>query len=388
MVIVSLEQIRQAIIEKNARLFFTGTKVKTFAGYWFFLIFFVVVGRRIVHRIKSILYTKGIGRSKVLIVGANEGGEKIYIRMNEFKESGEEVIGFIDDHGGKKGTEFCGLPVMGVYSDIPAVLKKYNVESLIISNVSSSHNEILKIMAYCSERDLSIKIVPDLFDVISGHLKTEKIYGMPFLVLFKEHMPPWQAQIKRLIDILSAAVVGLCFWWFWGFVTLLIKYSRWSSPGPVLYMQERIGRNGIPFKMVKFRTMIVDAEKHTGPVWAQKDDPRVTRIGHFLRRFRIDELPQFWNIFKGEMSLVGPRPERKHIIDDLLTEMPIYIRRLKMKPGLTGLAQVKHHYDASLEDVREKVFYDLYYFENMSLVMDIKVLLRTVWVIVSGRGAV
>ncbi|MFH1760569.1 MAG: sugar transferase [bacterium] len=386
--LVSLDQIKEMLARRDFNLLFTSTKIKTFGSYWVCILVFVITARTITHNFMGYLYRRGIGRSKVLIVGANEGGQNIFMRIQEYKALGEEIIGFIDDHGGKKGTTFCGLPVMGTYSDIPGLVKKYSIESIIISQISSSHNEILKILVYCNEKDLTVKIVPDLFDVVSGHIKTEKIYGMPFMVLFKENMPPWQAQTKRLIDIFSSLIIGFGFWWFWGTVALLIKYSRWSSPGPALYIQDRIGKNGQPFRMVKFRTMIVDAEKKTGPVWAQKHDPRMTRIGGILRRFRIDELPQFWNIFKGEMSLVGPRPERKHIIDELLDKMPIYVRRLKMVPGLTGMAQVKHKYDASFDDVKEKVFYDLYYFENMSLAMDLRIMIRTIWVVISGRGAV
>jgi exopolysaccharide biosynthesis polyprenyl glycosylphosphotransferase len=161
---------------------------------------------------------------------------------------------------------------------------------------------------------------------------------------------------------------------------------RRDSPGPALYAQERVGQYGKLFHLLKFRTMRTDAEK-AGPQWASAKDPRVTRLGRFLRRTRLDELPQLWCVLKGDMSLVGPRPEREHFISQLRYEVPLYLRRLKMKPGLTGWAQVKHHYDANIEDVKTKVLFDLWYFENMSLTLDLVILVRTVWVVVSGKGA-
>jgi len=159
-----------------------------------------------------------------------------------------------------------------------------------------------------------------------------------------------------------------------------------NSPGPAFYLQERCGLNGKPFRIIKFRSMYVDAEKHTGPVWSVKDDPRVTPVGRIIRKIRIDELPQMINVLKGEMSLIGPRPERPFFVEKLSEEIPYYKRRLRVKPGITGWAQVKHKYDESVEDVKEKLKFDLFYIENMSIRMDLKILLRTVFVVIFGKG--
>src|SRR5690606_12067677 len=196
-------------------------------------------------------------------------------------------------------------------------------------------------------------------------------------------MPSWEANLKRLLDIVVSATALLVTFPLLLAISILI---RLDSKGPVLYSQERVGLYGRIFLLYKFRSMRADAEA-AGPQWASENDPRITRLGRFLRRTRLDEVPQLWNVLIGDMSLVGPRPEREHFINQLRNEVPLYLQRLKMKPGLTGWAQVKHHYDTNLEDVKTKVLFDLWYFENMSLPLGLVILIRTIWVVLTGKGA-
>ena len=362
----------------------TRTQFGTLFTYGTSMLVFATVNRFAMHTLLVWLFTKGIWVNNVIIIGASESGEKLAREIAHYPQLGYKVIGFVDDDGRKKGTECANLPVFGTYSDLPEVIKRRYVRGIIISRVSTSPNEILRILNYCLDRNVTIYMVPSLMDVISGQLKTHQIFGVPLIVLLKEHMPTWQAQIKRIVDILVSLIILIVGAPFWFLVGLLIRFT---SPGPIIFAQERIGQNGKPFTMIKFRSMYEDAEKRTGPKWATEDDPRITPLGRILRKTRLDEIPQFINVLKGEMSLVGPRPERAYFIEQLKQEIPWYIQRIKMKPGITGWAQVKHKYDATIEDVKQKVLYDLYYFENMSLILDIKILVRTILVVFTGKGA-
>jgi exopolysaccharide biosynthesis polyprenyl glycosylphosphotransferase len=382
--VTSAPQMVEFATSGDITILVTRTKFATLLTYATCMLFFATLIRFAMHTLLMVMFARGIARYNVLIVGANDRGEKLVASINRNPRLGYRVAGFIDDDRHKKGTTLGNTPILGAYADIHAVVMREHVSGIIIGEVTNSPNEIMRIIEFCGDSHVTIYMVPSLMDVITGHLKTNQIFGVPLMVLLQDHMPAWEAQVKRIMDIVISAAVLVIGSPVWLATAALI---RLTSAGPAVFKQERIGRNGKPFIMRKFRSMYQDAEKRTGPVWAKENDPRITPMGRFIRKTRLDEIPQFINVLMGDMSLVGPRPERQFFIDQLKKEIPWYIRRIKMKPGITGWAQVKHKYDETIEDVKQKVMYDLYYFENMSLALDLKIMLLTLWVVVSGRGA-
>ncbi|RKY67640.1 MAG: sugar transferase, partial [Candidatus Latescibacterota bacterium] len=281
--------------------------------------------------------------------------------------------------GGER--EHGSYPVLGNAEELPRIIEDYRIEEVLIAVDSSSHREILDMVSRCNGRSVTFGIIPDLYDIVSGHVRTQEIYGFPVMELLPDLMPAWEKKAKRLLDVVVSLVVLIGIAPVCALVALLIKLD---SKGPILFTQKRVGKDGKIFTMGKFRSMVENAEQRSGPVWAEKDDPRITRIGRIIRRLKIDEVPQLFNVLRGDMSLVGPRPERPFFVESLEREIPLYRRRLRVAPGLTGWAQTKQGYDTSIDDVKEKLKYDLYYIENMSLRMDAKILLRTLFVALRG----
>jgi len=216
-----------------------------------------------------------------------------------------------------------------------------------------------------------------------GQARTNQIYGFPLIDILPHRMPEWERKIKRLMDITISSAILIAFFPFWLLIAIAIKLD---SNGPVFYKQERVGKDGKKFMIYKFRSMVHDAESKTGPKWAQREDPRMTWFGKLIRKPRLDEVPQFFNVLKGEMSLIGPRPERPYFVEKFKREIPFYARRLGVKPGITGWAQIKGEYDTTIDNVKTKLQYDLFYLENMSLRMDLKVIINTIYVMLLGKG--
>jgi exopolysaccharide biosynthesis polyprenyl glycosylphosphotransferase len=322
----------------------------------------------------------GFRRRHTIVVGTTTLAKEIIEEINSRPGLKYEVIGFVDRRPSRK--TFLKFPVLGKPEQIPEIVKKYNVEEVLVATGYDAREEMLDIVAQCDGIMPALKVAPQAVDALSG-FRTEEIIGHPLIRLHLTNLRTWQRMAKRSIDLLVSVVVLIPLLPLWLIVGMLVVID---SPGRVFFSQERVGKRGQIFNLYKFRSMIQDAEKETGPVWATEDDKRVTRVGRFIRKLRIDEVPQFINVLKGEMSLVGPRPERPYFVEQLKREVRFYSRRLLVRPGITGWAQVKHRYDRSLEDVKEKIKYDLFYLENMSLTLDLKILLRTVVVAGSGRG--
>jgi exopolysaccharide biosynthesis polyprenyl glycosylphosphotransferase len=338
------------------------------------LIRMIIVG---VERKHEIL---GFRRRNTIVVGISKTAESLLQEMQNRPGLKYNVIGFVDRQADQD--EFLNLPVLGNYESIPQLVKERNVEEILIATKHDSREEILDVVARCNGIVPDVKVAPESLDVLSG-FKIEEIIGHPLIRLYQTNLKPWQRIGKRLIDIAASLLVLIPLLPIWIFIGILIKLT---SSGPVFFVLESVGKKGKIFKLYKFRSMIHDAEKDTGPVWASPDDVRITGIGWVLRQLRLDEVPQFINVLKGQMSLVGPRPERPFFVEQLKAEVHFYTRRLLVRPGITGWAQVKLRYDRSLEDVKEKIRYDLYYLENMSLMLDFKILLRTIVVALSGKG--
>ena len=234
----------------------------------------------------------------------------------------------------------------------------------------------MDLIAVLSLYNVSVKLLPDFYNLVSG-FKTSHIYGVSLIRFFGSNMKTWEWLLKRIIDIAVSLMVLIVFMPIWVIIALAILID---SSGPIFYKQKRIGKNKQEFELIKFRSMMHNAENLTGPKWAEKEDSRITHLGKLLRKTGLDEIPQFFNVLMGDMSIVGPRPERLYFVNELEQSIQFYSRRLIIKPGITGWAQIKYKYDESIDDVREKLRYDLYYIENMSILLDLKIIVQTLLV--------
>lgn len=351
--------------------------------YWGVFLFLTSTGRIAIRSVQRNLLIKGIGRRNALIVGFNSKANEIHDTIIKHRALGLEIVGYAAVFEESLSKEHNGVKVVDTIQNLETIIDQLNIKNIIIS-IERHHDELLlEVISKCEGKNVEIKIVPDLYDIISGQARTSQIYGVPLIDVMPELMPEWEKKLKRLMDlVLSSILIVLS-----APATILTSIAiKLESKGPVFYRQERMGLNGKIFKIVKFRTMVQDAEKLTGPVWSTKDDPRITKVGKFIRKVRIDEIPQAYNVLMGDMSFVGPRPERPYFVEKLSKEIPLYKRRLKVRPGLTGWAQVKHKYDETIDDVKTKLRYDLFYIENISLRMDLKIIFRTIFVVLFGKG--
>lgn len=351
--------------------------------YWGVFLVLVGSGRIIIRSVQRNLLIKGIGRRNALIIGYNEKAFEVGQQLNEHRALGLDAVGYISVKDENIGKQKSGVTVVDSIRNIEKIIDDKNAKEVIIALDRENNDVLIEIISKCEPKNVGLKIVPDLYEILSGQARTSQIYGIPLIDIMPQLMPEWEKRLKRVLDILISFLI----------LTVSLPVAiisaiaiKLDSKGPVFFTQERCGMSGELFSMIKFRSMFADAEKRTGPVWSSKDDPRITRVGRVIRKLRIDEIPQMINVLKGEMSIVGPRPERPYFVDKLAEEIPYYKRRLKVRPGITGWAQVKHKYDETIEDVKVKLRYDLFYIENMSLRMDFKIIFRTIFVVLFGKG--
>jgi exopolysaccharide biosynthesis polyprenyl glycosylphosphotransferase len=318
-----------------------------------------------------------------LIIGSSQRAVNLFTEYeNEPLSLGYKFTGFIHvDHNNGK---YFGnlLPHLGGLEDLPRLIDEHRIEEIIIAIESSEHDFIGRIINELEDKDVIIKIIPDMYDILAGTVKMTSIFGSPLIIINPSLMPVWQQSMKRIIDIVVSLFFLLLFSPVYIITALVIKLS---SRGPIFFAQERIGLHGNPFTIYKFRSMFVGAEKGT-PMLSSDNDSRITPVGKFMRGIRLDEIPQFYNVLIGDMSLVGPRPERQYFIDQIMQRAPHYRHLHKVRPGITSWGQVKYGYAENVEEMIQRLKYDIIYIENMSLALDFKILFYTIKTVLQRSG--
>ncbi|MCF6242760.1 MAG: sugar transferase [Bacteroidales bacterium] len=318
-----------------------------------------------------------------LVIGSNGKTKNIYHEFeNRKKSAGYNIIGFVNVKPKISNSLKKLINHLGTVENINEIIKTYQIEEIIIAIEEHEHQELEKIVGDLIYMDIQIKIIPDLFEILIGNTEIALTDGTPLLRINSKPMSVLEKNLKILFDILASVVfIGMM-----SPIYLLTAFAvKVSSKGPIIFKQKRVGKNGKEFNIYKFRSMVVNAEKN-GPQLSYKNDPRITKFGLFMRKTRLDEIPQFFNVLKGDMSIVGPRPERQYYINQILEKAPEYRYVLKVKPGITSLGQIKYGYAENLEEMLQRLKFDIIYVRNMSLYLDFKILINTILIVLKHDG--
>jgi Undecaprenyl-phosphate glucose phosphotransferase len=333
---------------------------------------FAYLTRKVVREALERRWAAGIGLRRILIAGAGDLGRMVADRILEHRELGYQIVGFVDDRAGGDRLGYRGLPLLGRLDEAQGIVAQERIDHLYVALPLEEHMKLLDLIETTSREGVDVRVVPDLLQFIALRARLEDLDGVPVINLNDVPLQGFNAIVKRALDV-AVSLTALAFMVV-PFLVIAWLVKR-SSRGPIFYQQQRMGLDGRRFTVHKFRTMPVDAEADTGPIWAAEDDPRATRVGKWLRRHDLDEWPQFWNVLKGEMSIVGPRPERPFFVEQFKHRIPQYMLRHKVKAGITGWAQVNGwRGNTSLE---KRIEYDLYYIENWSVTLDLKIMWLT-----------
>ena len=335
-------------------------------------VLFTYVSRETVRELLERRWRAGLGLKRVLIAGAGDLGRMVADRILQHRELGYQVVGFIDDRAGGDHIGYRGLPLLGTLRDVADIATRERVDHLYVALPLDEHSKLLDLMDLTSRECIEVKVVPDLLQFIALRARLEDLEGLPIISVNDVPLQGFNSWVKRALDVTLSGAAMLVFAIPFGVIAALVKLT---SAGPVFYRQERTGLDGKAFTVYKFRSMYQNAEDTSGPVWAHDNDPRATPLGRWLRRLDLDELPQFLNVLVGDMSIVGPRPERPFFVDKFKYRIPQYMLRHKVKAGITGWAQINGwRGNTSLE---KRIEYDLYYIQNWSVALDLKIMWLT-----------
>ncbi|MDP3434883.1 MAG: exopolysaccharide biosynthesis polyprenyl glycosylphosphotransferase, partial [Bacteroidota bacterium] len=346
--------------------------------FGFTYLFRLIITTSTIHKIHKRL----LGFNTIIIGGNKKAVKVVEEMMVQKRPAGNKIIGFLTVDKRESYPLEKYAPNLGNYKNLQKVIGEQEVEEIIIAIESTEHKLLSEILTMLENRTHAVWGIPDLFDILSNQAKTSTIFGAPLLKISNGLMPVWQENIKRLLDVVLSLLAMIVFLPVYIILAIMIKSS---SKGPIFYNQERVGKFGKPFTIYKLRTMVDDAETN-GPLLSSMNDSRITNIGQFMRRTHLDEIPQFVNVLLGEMSLVGPRPERKFYIDQIVKEAPYVTHLQKVRPGITSWGQVKYGYASNVPEMVERLQYDMVYIKNISLYVDFKILIYTIMECVKARG--